>query len=847
MWAACAVAGCGDDDGLGDAGGDAMAEDAGVDSGPAVPVSTAHCTYETPPSNANASGAVEAGSLEAGAAEGIIDVPMGAALGAYTARVDFLGDIDPPDRRFNELSGSFAPSIGIETRPMAKAVALRAGGETIVLLKTDLSLADEALLHDIEMRLMEDHGHDLSGKVLFATSHSHSAWAQYTANSVLWVGLGRIRTEIVEAVVRDLAAVAAEAIDNLEPAQIGIGHDPDFDPDDQVTRDRRSENDALAGGPSKDRDLFVVRVDTMDGAPIAIVPIFGIHGTVTGADNLLASSDAIGAIELAIEESFDSPVVVMHMQGAGGDVSPAGTGGVRCDGQPCYPFARAEMVGLLARDMVLTTWSDAGDALTDTLAMQMVTRHIELGPNWENFDSRGGTLRYAPWDGTTVADGDIFSGDTLLSPIDEFNAPHGAALCGEDNNALFPRSQLPGTDRRDNPYRSCADIEAAAPILGRLMVLPFEPMPACATTRTTISALRIGDHLMMTVPGEPVTLYADRLRAGSPVDPAHTIVVGFAQDHVGYVMTAEDWLQRGYEPSINVWGPLEGELIGERTLDLAPLAMAAERADGTEGHATRYDRLPIDDTDVPEPDAAPMAGTVEDVPWERQYVRGGVPLESGQPRATVPRLESAVFAWIGEDPRSATPAVSLEREVSEGVFEPVRRRSGRLMADRDLLVTHTPDPLVRTDPTTPRTHRFAVEWQAVVAGSGPSDPLEDRVGVALGRYRFRVQGAGYDLESAPFEVVPATLIVDARIEGGRLVGSASLHAPTGFRLLHATLLSNEPIPANGEVVLAIEGGAEIEERTVTLDADGNFDTEAPAVATRVTVTDRFGNTGALTL
>ena len=230
--------GCGDDDGVAppDAGGDGGAAE---DAGPPTPAPTDHCTYELPNPTAGAGGTVEAGALEAGVAEGWLSAPVGTALGAYTARVDFLGDIDPPDRRFNGLSGTFAPSVGIETRPQAKALALRAGGETVVLLKVDAGLADEAITHEVAARLGEAYDIDLSGKVLFATSHSHAAWAQYTANSILWVGLGRKRGEVVEALVSDLVRVGGEALDALEPARLGVAHDGAFDPDDRITRDRR--------------------------------------------------------------------------------------------------------------------------------------------------------------------------------------------------------------------------------------------------------------------------------------------------------------------------------------------------------------------------------------------------------------------------------------------------------------------------------------------------------------------------------------------------------------------------------------------------------------------------------
>lgn len=847
----CALLACGDDDSTvdPDAGDlDASMDDGGPDAMVLRP-NLDHCDYEPPPATANASGMVESGALMAGASEVVWRPRVGSALGAFTARVDFLGDIDPPDRRFNEVSGTFAPSVGVETYPRVKAVSLEAGGETVILIKVDVAMADEAILHRVTQALEESRGQSFAGKILFATSHSHSAFSQFHSNQLMWVGMGRLRNQVSDGLVNAMVQAAEEAMDTAVPAQLGFAVDPGFDPDDLVTRDRRPENDGLAGGESKDNWLFVMRVDTADGDPLAIVPVFGMHPTVLDADNLLASSDAVGQIERALEENFDSRVVVMHMQGAGGDVSPAGSGGINCS-RPCYNFSRAEMVGRNARDLILTQWNAAGDAMETDVALEMLTRHVELGPDPATFTVRGGALRYADdWDGVSFADGEIMdSMGGIISPMDEFNAPFGAALCGEEGGALFPMAQLPGTRHFINPYRSCVKTEVAAPLLGDFFLLPFDPMPACATTRTTLSALRVNDHLFVTVPGEPVTLFADRVREGSPIEPDHTILIGFAQDHGGYIMTAEDWLQRGYEPSINVWGPLEGEYIAEQLVDLMPLAMSPARDNAQDGFATRWAAPAADDTDLPAPDDAPQAGTLEDPPWDRQYVRGGEPLTSAQPPATIERLESAVFAWVGEDPSDGTPRVILEREVEADVWEPLTRRSGRPVIDQDVMLFHTPDPLIRDTPSDPRTHRWAVEWQAVTWWGSPNDDVEDRFGVPLGRYRFRVEGEGYSLTSNAWDVQPATMTLDAAAAGGQFAGTATFHAPNGWRLLHRTIRSNTPIPANGTLTFTFTipdvEPVEVEGET---SAEGAFDVAIPAGATNVVVTDRFGNTANATL
>ena len=860
------TAACGDDDGVvsGDAGPrDAASADGATDAGPPIePASTDHCNYTPLVPTAHAGETVAEGALEAGAAERVLGMSVGSALGAYTARADFMGMVRAVDRRYMEIAGAFKPSVGVETLPRVRALALRAGGETVVILKADLALADDWITYELEERL----GPELAGKVIFATSHSHSAWGHYGSNSALQVGIGRRRAHSYGGLLDDLEVVAREALDGLAPARIGIAHVSDFDPDDLVTRDRRGENDDLPNGANrKDHDLFVLRVDATDGSPIAIVPVFGMHGTILDADNPLATTDAPGAVERALEESFDSEVVVMHLQGAAGDVSPAGSEGVSCAGEdPCYDFARAESVGRLARDAILAAWTDAGTAMVDTLSMEMVTRSVDLGPDWRTFTVRDGALAYAPFDGARIADGEIFDGaGELISPIDEFNAPVGAAFCGEDTAAFFPMGALPGADVASHtqtadgepvlPYRSCVTADIATETLGAVIALPFEPMPVCAITRTTISALRVGEHVLVTVPGEPVTLFADYVRELSPVAADRTIVLGYAQGHVGYVLRPEDWLRGGYEPTITFWGPLSGEYLAERADEIMDLVMTDAREDATTAGTDRYDPPDITDDDVPPADPSPLAGTIPDPVPERVYVRGGEPIASAQPPATVPRLGLARFAWIGEDPMAGTPRVTLQRESSPGTFEDLARRSGRTIVDGEMLLFHTPDPLLRSGAMA-RTHYWVVEWQAVTPwGTAGMDALEERPGLALGTYRFHVEGTGYSVDSDPFTVTVGALEVSAMRAGTTISATASYHAPDGFRLLTLDGASNAPVPVSSgsvTVELDLSSGGTRTFPDVTPGSDGAVSVDAgadAALTTTVRIVDRFGNVGAATL
>jgi neutral ceramidase len=808
---------------IADAGSDAP-RDAGVDA-PMRPRPDP-CVYVPLPPTANAGGAVEEGAIEAGTAERVLRMPVGGALAAYTARSFFLPGNPPADDRRNAISGSFYPSVGIETAPRLQALVLRAGGETIAIVKMDLAVSDSDVLHDVEAML----GPEWAGKVLLATSHTHSGVGHFTSNWVLQLGLGKTHGEVVSPLVADVVGVIRDALAARQPARLGFAYDGAFDPENLVSHDRREENDDLPNGDQrKDHDFHLIRVDATDGSPIAIVPIFGLHGTMLDSDNFFASTDAPGAIERAIEEAFDERVMVMHLQGAAGDVSPGGTSGLTCSEGPCFAqFARVESLGHLARELILPIWERA--EMVDRTEIEMVSRSIELGPNAETFALRGGALTYAPWDPMRTADGLVYDGDTLRSPIDEFNAPFGAGLCGEPEPQVLATAAMPGTSGLTS-YGSCLRSEFALSFFRSVTGFSDTPLPICGSTRTTVSALRVGDRVFATIPGEPITLLADYVRSRSPAPADRTIVVGYAQGHMGYVMTPEDWLRGGYEPSINLWGPLEGEYVADRAAELMTLVMTSER----ENAATldRHDAPDLERTLTIDP--SPMAGTVPMEVPAAIYVRSPMRPSSTEPRATMRRLETTHFVWIGEDPLAGTPRVVLERE-SAGSFEPVLRRSGRPVVDRDLLLSHTPDPL---EGDSPRTHYWAIEWQAVAT----ADDLRERSNLPLGRYRFRVEGTGYELASVPFEVVAGAIALDATVTGARAEIRATYHAPDGFRLLDLAVNANDPAPLRDEIVRVEVIGATTRELDATLDGDGRATIDVGGAATRIRVTDRFGNSG----
>ena len=823
--------------------------------------------------------------FRAGAAEGDLDAPLGLPLAGYTSRAELFGFVRP-DARAAPFARLFAPSTAVHTRSAVKAVALSSGAETLVLVKVDLIFSDAHLLRAVEDLVSRPGVEDLHGRVILSASHTHNGPGRFTQHTALMAGADSYDEASFRRFAASIAAVVDAALAAREPARIGVAIDPGFDPlgDDAIFRDRRPENDHLAPdgtflfeadgttvaldapgarGSAKDPRLGLVRVDAAGGRPLAVVLHYGIHGTALGDEvfaldrehpdevHLWTSGEAASAVEWKLEESFHRPVVVMHLQGAAGDVAPAG------DDLGHTGFPRLELVAERARARAQRLWRRTVTA-SGGIRLRVATRAVRQDADAVHVD-RGGRV-----DWRYVANPDRVYDGNLLS-FEDWTHPRGAGLCGgrafnlgaggvielePDQRAQVDRNPGSVSFGRGLVYGSCLAVgEGLFGIFSQILDPTFDltrdvPIPESLSTLVSTAALegaplRVGDEparrarvLVAAAPGEPTTYWSERLRARARDELRfdEVLVVGYAQDHEGYLLLPEDWLSGGAtEVQINLWGPLQGEYLLERLLATSGLLAAPGTIDPDPG--------PLDpppgvwELEPVEPVATPLAGT---------------PLE--QPLPEVERLHTVSFEWIGGDPAADRPRASLQRRLRGGGWRDVRLASTRPFDDRThrIVLVYRPEP-IDAPPEAIERHR----WRAYLQVVEDHPSLAHAAGFRTGAYRFRVAGlafdgaaiAPYEVASDPFQVVPTDdlevreITIGARTLSGRVVWPA----PTGFRLLSLDARGDEAIPVAGARV-RVEGAGQA--RT---DRDGRFVVARGRRASWLFVADRFGNRTSLAL
>lgn len=723
------------------------------------------------------------GPLRVGTATVPLDAPVGLPMGGYSRGSLYSA----PDNPGSNWATTFPATRGLQSLPTARAIAVSNGLTTFVVLRIDTALTTPNLRWRAQWVLREL-GVDVP--LLVEATHTHAGPARYFRPAPVdgasqfdptSISLDLYDPEAEERLGRSMAQAAKAALDGMVPAAMGLGAIADFD----FNHDRRCENDELYGPNYQDRKLTLVRFDAVDEQgtptrPLAAFIHFAMHGTILDSDNPLFTTDAPGAMETWASDAVGVPV--LYLQGAAGDVSPSTGARGHTD------FQAMERLGRMAAPGIAKVFADAAPARAEG---PMVVQWYEATP-----ETTRESIGYA------------------RGEFPEF----GGIGCGLGAEACGPAVEIAPKD---------------------LICLPLKRR---AYTHTDIVLARVGPFLLASLPGEPTTAVAERAKEqlAQVEGTTHRVVVGYAQDHAGYILERADYLRLGYEPYVSPWGYKFGEFVVKVVGETAPkLGQASpkppepERIDATTHRAV-----------VPSTVAPAAQGTVGDLE----------------------RLDTAHFRWHGGDPTLGTPEVWLEREEGAG-FAPVMasplRKAGLSL---EVLLRYVPEPTYRAAPDAGvRDQQWLAAWETL-----PDTPA--------GRYRLVAKGkalvAGaeqaYEVASTPFRVSPSRALarLKASVPAAGKLGLAVFFPPNptvrtdgvvtgGVRLRDPFTDPNEGAQAVGGTVTAqvTPPGGVAQTLTFTWDATARlyvaaFSGVAPQTTVQVAMggaIDGAGNTNAAAL
>jgi hypothetical protein len=220
--------------------------------------------------------------LRAGGAKVDITPPIGFPMWGYGARHD-------------------APSQGVLDPLHARALVLAVGDQRVAIVALDLGRAPtRATTGAIATRVKE---FGINGLFLVG-SHTHHGPVLELDH---WPTANDSYTSQLE---RKLVEVIGEANRALRPARIGVGAK-----EVPMNRNRHSKH----ADKAVDRELLVLRVEDLNGKPIAHAVNFAAHPTMHPAGVNKFSADFPGALAALVEKETGAPC--LFLQGAAGDLS----------------------------------------------------------------------------------------------------------------------------------------------------------------------------------------------------------------------------------------------------------------------------------------------------------------------------------------------------------------------------------------------------------------------------------------------------------------------------------------------------------------------------------------------
>lgn len=241
----------------------------------------------------------------------------------FTAGVARIDVTPPVGFRMQGMMRRVEPSIGIESPLLATALVLADAETKVVVVDCDLFGFDMPLDAQIRQAI----GAALqtpSNHVLLGYTHTHNApcTVRGTNGGVHDVdGDPRERAALdgyVESLQWHLAGVAKMADDARRPAWAAAGHGH---AGVAVNREERTADGRIVVGRNPDgpvdHSVDVLRIDDINGKPIAVLAGYAAHPVVMGYHNYLLSPDYPGVVRRIVEQATGG--TCLFLTGAAGD------------------------------------------------------------------------------------------------------------------------------------------------------------------------------------------------------------------------------------------------------------------------------------------------------------------------------------------------------------------------------------------------------------------------------------------------------------------------------------------------------------------------------------------------
>ena len=566
----------------------------------------------------------------------------------------------------------FAATNRIHGHPEYKAAVISRGpGHEVIFLRADTVGVFQQFRRAVVLELKKRLGRDVDHALIFGGTHTHSGPGRLIGAGGLFDMIAdAFFPEYYENMVKVAADVVEAAYKDLAAGRVGHV----MARSDEGQSDRRCED-----GKTHVNGTMPVIVLQKGTKTVGLVFAYAVHGTTLDLKDLNLSREVSGAIEEALEAGFDHPVEALFFNSWGGDISPASPKVTEQSGasQP-GAYDKQERVGHVVAKAARAALSKVKWQSKPTIALRTFRVAIDRT-----------VLGYAKG---------------------EFPYAHGGVYCGQNEKTdCDPTTKIKDLDKK------C------------ILFPPNAPAP----TQTEITVGRLGDLRLVTFPGEPCTLLAEKVVAGVKKETGATDVmfIGYSQDYMGYSVLEDDWWQGGYEAGGSLWGPKQGEYLTQQAIKAAGMQHRGEE---------------------PAKELAPVDAFVIEkyTPYQAEGAKDAGKVLT-QVKASYAVTDTVVFTVAGSDPWLGAPVAYLET----GAGAAVKLANGRAVTSDDYAFY--------VDLKTTPTYKEKLKASERVFAWTFNMPAQHKVACCLpklsGTYRLRVEvpvagGKTKDVTSKTFEV-----------------------------------------------------------------------------------------------
>lgn len=346
------------------------------------------------------------------------------------------------------------------------------------------------------------------------------------------------------------------AASNLVPVTCGVGHGHE----DRIMENRRlklkngreidvrhaysmpRDEDVAEVGPI-DPEIGILRLDREDGRVLAVVYNFACH-PIQGVPSGGNTADITGFSSSVIEDNLDDGTVALFVQGCGGDINPVfyKDSSLPRDAEPL-----GNMLGLSTLKAVRGVQCATDDRLkilNQVIALPRADYEERIGVMEEERDTLLESLG-----GTTLNFRSFLPLAVKYRMSEEFPSYYSHRYLHEKTLKRNHLAKLDSDNRRAMAQylANIQTMEQLTRIQTNLRLLRKHQKQLIASGSRTLDvelvAIRVGDFVMLTFPGELTVRIGLNLKLASP--HSDTFIAGYTNGYIYYAPTAQQLLNVG--------------------------------------------------------------------------------------------------------------------------------------------------------------------------------------------------------------------------------------------------------------------------------------------------------------